>query len=211
MSVKWREENLKKKITIANYVLVFCLLVVMFYQLIFHFLSLPLSKILTTASILPIIMVPYLLDRIFHYQMKEGLQFVFYLFILVSLALGSILGLYHKIAWFDLLAHFLTGVISGVVACIFLEKQGLLRKEKRGFACFFILLFGLGVSSCWEFFEFFSDKLLNGDTQYVKLTGVDDTMEDMLIAFVGSILFSGYCYIKLKKDQYFVKKLEKLI
>ena len=169
------------------------------------------SKILTTASILPIIMVPYLLDRIFHYKMKEGLQFVFYLFILVSLALGSILGLYHKIAWFDLLAHFLTGVISSLVSCIFLEKQELLRKEKAGFACLFMILFALGVSSCWEFFEFFSDKIFHGDAQYVKLTGVSDTMEDMLIALFGSILFSGYCYIKMKKDQYFIKKLEKLI
>lgn len=183
----------------------------MFYQFIFHLSSMPISKILTTASIIPIIMVPYLLDRIFHYRMKEGLQFVFYLFILVSLALGSILGLYHKIAWFDLLAHFLTGVISSLVSCVFLEKQGLLRKEKVGFACLFMILFALGVSSSWEFFEFFSDKIFHGDTQYVKLTGVNDTMEDMLIAFFGSILFSGYFYIKIKKDQYFIRKLEKLI
>lgn len=183
----------------------------MFYQFVFHFRNMQISKILTTASILPIIMVPYLVDKVFHYKMKEGLQLVYYLFVLISLALGSILGFYHKIAWFDLLAHFLTGVVASVSACIILEKCNLLKRERRGFIFLFMILFSLSVSSCWEFFEFFSDKILGGDTQYVKLTGVDDTMEDMLIALFGSILFSGYCYFKIKRDEHFIKKLEGLV
>lgn len=195
----------------VNYVLIFCLLMIMFYQLIFHGSTLPISKILTTTSILPIIMVPYLLDKIFHYQMKEGTQLAYYVFILISLALGSILGLYHKISWFDLLAHFLTGIVSSLAALIILEKVGLLKEERVGFIFFFMLLLGLAVSSCWEFFEFFSDKIFDGDTQFVKSTGVDDTMEDMLIAFLGSILFSGYTCIKMKKDHAYMKKIKKLI
>ncbi len=183
----------------------------MFYQFIFHFSTLSVAKILTTASILPIIMIPYLIDKIFHYQMKEGLQFTYYLFVLVALGLGSILGFYHHISWFDLLAHFLTGIFSSLIACIFLQKYRLFQNDKKSFIILFIILFSLSISTGWEFFEFFSDKIFNGDTQYVKSTGVDDTMEDMLIALLGSILFSGYCYIKMKKDQHFLKKFEKLI
>ena len=196
---------------LINDVLIFCLLIIMFYQLIFRSSTLPISKILTTTSILPIIMVPYLLDKIFHYRMKEGTQLVYYLFILISLALGSILGLYHTISWFDLLAHFLTGVVSSVAALIILEQVGLLKKERVGFIFFFMLLLGLSVSSCWEFFEFFSDKIFHGDTQCTKLTGVNDTMEDMLIAFLGSILFSGYLVIKMKRDEAYIRKIKKLI
>lgn len=183
----------------------------MFYQFIFHFSTMQVSKMLTTASILPIIMIPYLLDKIFHYQMKEGLQLGYYLFILISLALGSVLGLYHKIAWFDLLAHFLTGIVSSLASLIILQKYNLIQKKNAGFIFIFMIVFALGIASGWEFFEFFSDKIFGGDTQYVKLTGVDDTMEDMLIALGGSILFSGYFYIKLKKDQHFIKRMEKLI
>ena len=183
----------------------------MFYQLIFRGSTLPISKILTTTSILPIIMVPYLLDKIFHYQMKEGTQLIYYLFILISLVLGSILGLYHTISWFDLLAHFLTGIISSVAALKKKKKVGLFKKERMGFIYFFMLLFGLSVSCCWEFFEFFSDQIFNGDTQCVKLTGVSDTMEDMLIAFLGSILFSGYLIIKMKRNEAYMKKVKKLI
>lgn len=202
---------MKKKITIINYILIFILLVVMFYQFIFHFSTMQVSKILTTTSILPIIMIPYLIDKIFHYQMKEGLQLGYYLFVLISLALGSVLGLYQKIAWFDLLAHFLTGIVSSLASLIILQKYNLFQKKNAGFILIFMLVFALGVGSGWEFFEFFSDKIFGGDTQYVKLTGVDDTMEDMLISFGGSILFSGYFYIKMKKDQLFIKKIEKLI
>lgn len=171
----------------------------------------PISKILTTASILPIIMIPYLLDKIFHYEMKIGLQFLYYLFVLVTLALGSILGLYHKIAWFDLFAHFLTGIVSSFVSWTILKKYNLLKSDKVAFVFIFMITFSLSISSLWEFFEFFSDKIFHGDTQYVKTTGVNDTMEDMLIACLGSILFSSYCYIRMKKEQNFIKKMEKLI
>lgn len=183
----------------------------MFYQLIFHFSTMSISKILTTASILPIIMVPYFLDRVFHYRMTQGLQFVYYLFIFISLALGSVLNLYHKIAWFDLFAHFLTGMVASFVSCIFLKKYRILKHENTLFIVLFMILFAVSISAFWEFFEFFSDKIFGGDTQYVKSTGVSDTMEDMLIAFLGSILFSSWYYIKARKDEKFMKKIEKMV
>ncbi len=202
---------LKKKLPIVNLILVFCLLVVMFYQFIFHFSTLSFSKILTTASILPIIMVPYLLDKVFHYQMTQELQFVYYFFTFISLALGSVLNFYHTISWFDLFAHFLTGVVASFVSCIFLKKYKILKRENTLFVILFMILFAVSISAFWEFFEFFSDKILGGDTQYVKSTGVSDTMEDMLIAFLGSILFSIWYYIKSIRDEKFMKKIEKLV
>lgn len=202
---------LKKKFQIANTILVFCLLVVMFYQLIFHFSTMSISKILTTASILPIIMVPYFLDRVFHYQVTQGLQFVYYLFIFISLALGSVLNFYHMISWFDLFAHFLTGIVASFVSCIFLKKYKILKRENTLFVILFMILFSVSISAFWEFFEFFSDKLFGGDTQYVASTGVSDTMEDMLIAFFGSLLFSMWYYIKSMRDRKFIEKIEKLV
>ena len=36
----------------------------------------------------------------------------------------------------------------------------------------------------------FSDNLLNGDAQRVAISGVTDTMLDMIAAFIASIIFS---------------------
>ena len=88
----------------------------------------------------------------------------------------------------------------------------LLKKELKWFHIIFMIAFGLMIASFWEFFEFASDNILGGDTQWVKETGVDDTMGDMLIAFLGSILFCIYYFIEVqvKKDK-FMKKLDQVL
>ena len=50
----------------------------------------------------------------------------------------------------------------------------------------------------WETFEFTCDKIFDKDAQRVLLTGVNDTMKDMIVAYIGSlvfILFYSYEYM----------------
>lgn len=202
---------MSKILKILNKVLIIILLIIMFYQFIFHFSSMSISKILTTASIIPIIVIPYLIDKIFHYQMKEGLLFIYYGFIVIALGLGSILNFYTRIAWFDLLAHFIAGIVASIASWIVLEKSGLFERKRLGLIILLMITFSLSVSCLWEFFEFFSDLIFDGDAQWVKETGVHDTMEDMLIAFFGSLIFSGYIYFKVKKDQQFLKNMTRIV
>ncbi len=185
---------------------------IMLYQLICFGTTMTLSKILTTLSIIPITAGPFLIKKILKYEMSELLKILYYVFVLIALILGSILGWYYKISWLDLFAHFLSGIATMIVALIILKKNHLLKKELKWFHLVFMIAFSLMIASFWEFFEFFSDKILGGDTQWVKETGVDDTMGDMLIAFLGSILFCIYYFIevKIKKDK-FIKKLDQVL
>lgn len=174
----------------------------MVYMLISSYQTMNLSKILMILCIFPLIMLPYLLDKIKWYHMNEFFIFFYYLFILLALVMGSILKLYYQIWWFDLLAHFSSGVLSSIVAHIILEKSHLLRKDKRLFNFIFIILFTIAIAACWEYFEFFCDKISGGDTQWVAETGVDDTMTDMLIATFGGILTSVFFYYYDKKNNW---------
>lgn len=202
---------MNKILKILNKILIVILLIIMFYQFVFHFSSMSLSKILTTASIIPIIVIPYLIDKIFHYRMKEGLLFIYYGFIVIALGLGSILNFYTRIAWFDLLAHFIAGIVASITSWIVLERLGLFERKRLVLIVLLMITFALSISCLWEFFEFFSDIVFGGDTQWVKETGVNDTMEDMLIAFLGSMVSSGYIYLKVKNDEQFIQKLTKII
>ena len=67
------------------------------------------------------------------------------------------------------------------------------------------------IASFWEFFKFLSDKVLKGDTQWVLLTGVDDTMTDMLIAFLSSVIFSVFYYIGSITNKKFIKGINKVL
>lgn len=203
---------MNKIYVLVNKIIVVTLYVFMLFQLGIKLHSMSLSKILTTLSIIPILLVPLLIKKLFKYDVSEELKLIYYLFIIVSLVLGSILGLYYKISWFDLLAHFLSGAFVSFVSLILIKHKRLLKKENTGFIILFMLSASLMVASCWEFFEFFSDKILGGDVQWVVKTGVDDTMTDMLIAFLGSIIYSIYFLIQVKlNDKKYFKKLDRII
>lgn len=184
---------------------------IMFYQLIVNGQDVTLSKNLTVLSIIIVCIVPWLIKKVLKYEMSETLKFIYFLFVFIALILGSIYNLYRTISWFDLLAHFLSGIVTCVLALIILKKFDLLKKDLPIFHIVFIIAFSLMIASFWEFFEFLSDKALKGDTQWVLLTGVDDTMTDMLIAFLSSVIFSVFYYIGSKTNKKFIKGINKVL
>lgn len=202
---------MKKLLFQANKLWLLIFVGIMFYQLIVNGQNVTLSKNLTVLSIIIVCAVPYLMKKILKYEISETLKFIYFLFIFIALILGSIYNFYRTISWFDLLAHFLSGIVTCILALIVLKKFNLLKKNLCVFHVIFIIAFSLMVASFWEFFEFLSDKLLKGDTQWVLLTGVDDTMTDMLIAFFASILFSMFYYIANKLSKEFIKRVDKVL
>lgn len=172
----------------------------MAYMLI-NFKDIKLTKLLITLCILPLIMIPFILDKLRWYHMDEVLIFFYYLFLIIALVMGSLLNLYYKIWWIDLLAHFISGILTSIVAFILLQKNKLVDKKYKWFGFLFIIVFTTSIACCWEYFEFLCDKIFHEDAQWVIKTGVDDTMTDMLIATLGGILVSIYYLYYLKKKK----------
>lgn len=157
------------------------------------------DRLLIGLAIIPVFLGPWLIKKILKYDMCELLKFCYYIFVLMGLILGSILNFYKLFPGFDKFTHFISGIISSIASLIFLKKAKLLKgKQPFWFSILFVICFSLAIASIWEFFEFFCDKLTKADAQYVKTTGVDDTMLDMLVAFLGSILFSIYYFYQEK-------------
>lgn len=192
---------MKKILRLVNSLLFVFFICFMVYILISSYNTLSLSKLLTVFCILPLIMIPFLLDKLRWYHMNEILIFIYYLFLILALVLGSILGVYHKIWWFDLFTHFLSGIITSILAFIILEKNKFVNKNNKLFCLIFILFFTISIATCWEYFEFTSDKLFKIDVQLVAKTGVDDTMTDMLIATLGGIVSDIYYFYYICKKR----------
>ena len=80
------------------------------------------------------------------------------------------------------------------------------------FNILFIISFSLGIAALWEIFEYLASYYFNMDPQKVILTGVTDTMGDIIVAFLGSILVSiCYYFEHTSNHNIFIKKFEKLI
>lgn len=171
------------------------------------------DRLAIALAVIPILLGPYLIKKIFHYEMGEPLKFVYYLFTFCCVILGSVLNWYNlpQTKGFDKLTHFVSGFLTSMVALLVLKKAGI-KNKKMWFIVTYIILFSVAIGGIWEFFEFFCDAITGGDTQHVLDSGVDDTMGDMLVATLASILFSLYYLYSYKwaKTNH-VKKLEELL
>ena len=166
--------------------------------------------ILKDISIIITINGLYIIQKLFKTKINDGLNFMYILFVFIAHFLGVIVDLYSKIYWYDKFIHFLSGILTAFVALYILVKN----KENKNilFNILFIISLTMLVASCWEIFEYISSFYFNVDPQKVVLTGVTDTMGDIIVALLGSILVS-ICYYFEYKENYnlLIKKFEKLI
>lgn len=193
---------MKKLLKVVNSLL-FVFFVCFIVYILISSKNIKLTKLLITLCILPLIMLPFILDKIKVYHMDEVLIFFYYFFLLLAMVMGSILNFYYKIWWFDLFTHFISGILTSIVAFILLQESKLVNKQYKWFGFLFIIVFTTSIAAGWEYFEFFCDKVFHEDAQWVAKTGVDDTMTDMLIATFGGILVSIYYlfYIRKKNNE----------
>lgn len=168
------------------------------------------SRIMVTVSLYFIIWVPKLIRHFLKVTIPSSMELVYIIFLFFASFLGSVVNLYSKTYWYDSFVHFISGILTSVLAIIVLFWFHKYDEKSILFNIFFMVAFSLMVASLWEFFEFTSDQIFHGDTQKVLKTGVVDTMKDMIVAFLGAILTSIYYgYEKSVGKKYFFYHYEK--
>ena len=166
--------------------------------------------ILKDLSIILTINGLYIIQKLFKIKINDGINFIYIIFIFMAHFLGVICDLYTKIYWFDKFVHFLSGIVSSFAAIYILLK---FKKNKNlFFDILYIIAITLMIASLWEVFEYLASYYFNVDPQKVLLTGVNDTMSDIIVAFLGSILVSiSYYYESKYNVNLLIKKFIKQI
>jgi uncharacterized membrane protein YjdF len=136
------------------------------------------------SLILPFL--PVIVERLFRARISFRLQMIYYVFLFVALFLGIDMDFYKTVPHFDKVIHLLSGVLSVVLGYYVLRFFKI--KGSRLFRALFMVCFAMAIAVLWEFFEFFCDKFLGQSMQQLVSVGVDDTMLDLLMAFVGSVI-----------------------
>ena len=152
----------------------------------------------------------YIINKIFKLKINEVIIFIYILFIFMAHFLGVVMDLYSQVFWYDKFTHCLSGVLTAFLAIFLLVKYK--DCKKLSFSILFIISFSMLIASCWEIFEYLSSYYFGVDPQKVVLTGVSDTMGDIIVALLGSILVSISYYFEHKNSyNLIIKKIEKLI
>lgn len=126
--------------------------------------------------------------------------------IFAGIPIGSYLGLFDSIWFYDIIMH----ILSGVVCAVFGYDFAVIIQRKKGdcaptLAAIFALMFALSIAVSWEFYEFLMDTLHGTNLQLAKAgaetamfdlskyhneygyLGLFDTMTDMMMNAVGGI------------------------
>lgn len=143
--------------------------------------------------------VPKLIKKLFNFQLSKLTVFLYIALVFSSSYLGRILNFYYTCWYFDLLQHFISGILFFDVAMSLCKYK----KIKYKNMIFFAFCFSITFSTLWEVLEFITDFFFNTDHQHWKFNinslsninigstkqpyGLVDTMTDIISNFVGTI------------------------
>jgi hypothetical protein len=144
------------------------------------------------------IFLPEFVRKILELQIIPELNLFFILFVFAAIFLGEIRLYYEKIWWWDIMLHFISGVLLGLIGfslVYFLNySESVNVSPNPFFIALFSFCFAIMCGVIWEIIEFGVDQLFGTNTQR---SGLMDTMGD-LIADTGGAFFTailGYLYL----------------
>lgn len=195
-----------KKMNLRNKIIFIFILIGSMYYAIQVLKERDLYQFLIVITVVPVTLFPYLIQRIGKVRIPNMLESLYMIFIFLAYFLGSIMKFYGKISFYDLLVHFISGILSSMVAYYLYKVY-----NRKGGNLFTVIFFVLGMTALiavsWEIFEFVCDKIFKKNAQHVIESGVDDTMTDMIVALVGAILYNLlYILYTVKKKGVLMKK-----
>jgi len=151
--------------------------------------------------------VPVVFRRLFGKILPASLEIITFLFIFGLLIFGSIRGMYAGFWWWDVLLNLGAAIAMGFVGLTLFHilNRGGYVESSPGVVLFFTFCFAFSLGALWEILEFIVDSLFGFGLQI----GLVDTMEDMIVNFLGALVVSlaGYFRLRSGKDDFFSESL----
>jgi uncharacterized membrane protein YjdF len=165
------------------------------------------ENVLFCVFTLVLFTVPSFFERHIKIDVPDTLEAIVLFFIFAAEILGEIAGYFVNIKGWDTMLHTANGFLAAAIGLALID---ILNREDRFaislspvFVAIFAFCFSMTIGVVWEFFEFGMDVLFGTDMQkntvigeYIDI-GLYDTMKDLLVNFIGAVVFSalGYLYI----------------
>lgn len=153
------------------------------------------ASLLTKEFLLFLGLIPILLISFLIRKYNKNLEFVYLIFVYIAYIFGFIYDYYDKIYFYDAIVHSVFGLVASIYALPLLKRLKKYDLKNRLFNIIFIIILTLSLASVWEIFEFTIDKIMNTNDMQ---RGLNNTMKDIISAFLFSILYSFIYFGKTK-------------
>lgn len=167
--------------------------------------------IIERCAAIIVVFLPGIIRKIFKINFPKLATSLFYLFLFLSVFLGTFVDLYDKTKFWDVIVHAISGVMLGFMAMFFIKPLQEKKPLNAGFVFLFCFLFVMGIGACWEIYEFTFDAFLNLNMQkYATDAGLLlvckqallDTMVDMIANFIGAVISATICSFLSKNEKF---------
>jgi hypothetical protein len=173
---------------------------VMLFTILLCFLKFDFFLVFSGLLILVFSSLPSIVERTFRITLPVEVDLILTTFIFAHFVLGEFANYYDRIWWWDLLLHASSGILIGMVGFVIIYFFLFTSRvtANPALVSLFSVTFSLAAAMLWEIFEFLMDQLFGFTMQK---SGFNDTMTDLIVAFLGACVVGIGVYRYLINDE----------
>lgn len=174
--------------------------------------ELTIDRVIYRFALTILMCTPFAIKKVFKISFSRLVSTLFYLYMFLAGFLGGIINFYQRFFWWDILIHFIMGMVVAVLS-IYILNFTIYRKDRAKHNLFFTFLFmisfAMAIGAVWEIWEFAGDVLFKLNAQNhigeIGLVALRDTMVDLCMDFIGAICGVIFTAVVLKINKKFLK------
>lgn len=165
--------------------------------------------------------LPSILERKFRFELPSLLYGFYIVFLYCAIFLGEVRSFYYLVPQWDSVCHFCSSMMMGffglMVVTILNRDRHLAVSLSPFFVCLFAFCFSVALGAVWEIYEFAADGLFGMNMQKFMLAdgtvlaghaALADTMKDIIVDVLGSLLASTIGFFSIRKgDGWYIPTL----
>jgi len=163
---------------------------------------------------LVVMAIPSIVERRLSIDIPNNMEVVYFIFLYCAIYLGEVHNFYYLIPYWDIVLHAFSGAMLGAVGFYlvyyFNEAEQLNVELSPFFISLFAFCFSLACGAVWEIYEFMTDAVLGTNMQKFMLVGgtvlsghaaIRDTMTDLMVDAISSLVVTLFSYFTILKDR----------
>lgn len=151
-----------------------------------------------------------LTEKYLKIRIPNSFSWIFVIFIILSVILGSYGNFYEKFTWWDDMLHFSYGIGFAYLGFLIIFYINLLTKSSQNtfLLIMFSFCFSVAFGAIWEIYEYAIDVFFGTNMQRTLEYGIHDTMHDIILETVATLVTNFYIFVYLTgKERNWIGKL----
>lgn len=159
--------------------------------------------------------LPLILGKVIKIRIPKAMEIAFVGFCFASLVMGDLFDFYGRFSWWDVILHGMSGIMLGILGYAIYNTLGTNDSSSPIWVSIWIMCFALAAGAMWEIWEYATDGIFGLNSQeFLTSSGtfdcttplqgraaLKDTMEDLILDFIGAAIIAVTAFFNVKKPQ----------